>query len=235
MLEQGVVEGRKTFLNILKYLNIATSSNFGNMFRVLGASALLPFLPMLPLHLLVQNLLYDLSQTLIPFGNVDEEELRRPRAWNAEDIGRFMVLIGPVSSIFDYATFSGSDPERGSPWPRRLRPPCFRHLGRRAGPAGHGLQPDGRDPGRVSPLEPRRGDPRQGDARVDPRRAARCRDRRRSRRRRCGGQPHGHQGLPRPRSSSRSGESSSFPSRATGSRPCRGSYEATRPEQRRWI
>ena len=147
VLEEGVLEGRKVFANILKYIRMGASSNFGNMFSVLGASIFLPFVPMCPC--LIQNLLYDLSQTLIPFDNVDEEELRRPRVWNAEDIGRFMVLIGPVSSIFDYATFSGSDPERGSPWPRRLRPPCFRHLGRRAGPAGHGIQPDGRDPGRV--------------------------------------------------------------------------------------
>ncbi len=106
VLEEGVIEGRKTFGNIIKYIKMGTSSNFGNMFSVLGASALLPFLPMLPLQLLAQNLLYDLSQTGIPFDSVDQEYLARPRRWVVSDIGRFMLCIGPVSSVFDYTTYA---------------------------------------------------------------------------------------------------------------------------------
>jgi Mg2+-importing ATPase len=106
VLEEGVIEGRRTFGNIIKYIKMGTSSNFGNMFSVLGASALLPFLPMLPLQLLVQNLLYDLSQTGIPFDSVDKEYLTVPRKWTVNDIGRFMLFIGPISSVFDYATFA---------------------------------------------------------------------------------------------------------------------------------
>jgi Mg2+-importing ATPase len=105
-LEEGVIEGRRTFGNIIKYIKMGASSNFGNMFSVLGASALLPFLPMLPLQLLAQNLLYDLSQTAIPFDNVDAEYLARPRKWEVRDIGRFMLFIGPISSLFDYTTFA---------------------------------------------------------------------------------------------------------------------------------
>jgi Mg2+-importing ATPase len=105
VLEEGVLEGRRTFGNILKYIRMGTSSNFGNVFSVLGASAWLPFLPMQPLQLLVQNLLYDFSQTGIPFDDVDEEYLKKPRRWNANGIARFMLYLGPVSSIFDYATF----------------------------------------------------------------------------------------------------------------------------------
>ncbi|WP_110972362.1 magnesium-translocating P-type ATPase [Pseudomonas huaxiensis] len=105
VLEEGVVEGRKTFANMLKYIKMTASSNFGNVFSVLVASAFLPFLPMLPLHLLVQNLLYDLSQTAIPFDNVDAEQLTRPQRWQAEDIGRFMLFFGPLSSIFDILTY----------------------------------------------------------------------------------------------------------------------------------
>ena len=105
VLEEGVLEGRKTFGNIFKYIRMGTSSNFGNVFSVLGASAWLPFLPMLPLQLLVQNLLYDLSQTAIPFDNVDDDFVRLPRKWQVGSIARFMIFIGPVSSIFDYATF----------------------------------------------------------------------------------------------------------------------------------
>ncbi len=105
VLEQGVIQGRKTFGNIIKYIKIAASSNFGNVFSVLGASALLPFLPMLPIHLLIQNLLYDLSQVAIPFDNVDEAYLTKPHKWMIGDIGRFMLLIGPISSVFDYTTF----------------------------------------------------------------------------------------------------------------------------------
>ncbi|MEX1827994.1 magnesium-translocating P-type ATPase [Luteibacter sp. CQ10] len=105
VLEEGVVEGRITFGNIMKYIKMTASSNFGNVFSVLVASAFLPFLPMLPLQILVQNLLYDLSQLSIPFDRMDEEYLRKPRKWDAGDIGRFMVWIGPVSSVFDITTF----------------------------------------------------------------------------------------------------------------------------------
>ncbi len=106
VLEQGVTEGRRTFANMLKYIKMTASSNFGNVFSVLIASAFLPFLPMLPLHLLVQNLIYDVSQVAIPFDNVDEEQLSKPQNWNAGDIGRFMVFFGPISSVFDVLTFS---------------------------------------------------------------------------------------------------------------------------------
>jgi Mg2+-importing ATPase len=106
VLEQGVIEGRRTFGNIIKYIKMGTSSNFGNMFSVLGASALLPFLPMLPLQLLVNNLLYDLSQTAIPFDSVDPVYVAKPRKWRVNDIGRFMLFIGPISSIFDYTTYA---------------------------------------------------------------------------------------------------------------------------------
>ena len=106
VLEAGVIEGRRTFGNIIKYIKMGTSSNFGNMFSVLGASALLPFLPMLPLQLLINNLLYDLSQTAIPFDSVDAEYVAKPRKWSVNDIGRFMLFIGPISSIFDYTTYA---------------------------------------------------------------------------------------------------------------------------------
>ncbi len=105
VLEEGVVEGRKTFANMLKYIKMTASSNFGNVFSVLIASAFLPFLPMLPMHLLVQNLLYDISQIAIPFDNVDEELVKAPQRWNPGEIGRFMLFFGPVSSIFDILTF----------------------------------------------------------------------------------------------------------------------------------
>ena len=105
VLEDGVIEGRKTFGNIIKYTKMTASSNFGNMFSVLAASAFLPFLPMLPLHLLVQNLMYDVSQTTIPFDTMDREYLRKPRKWDASDLKRFMVFIGPISSIFDIVCF----------------------------------------------------------------------------------------------------------------------------------
>lgn len=105
VLEQGVIEGRKTFINMLKYIKMTASSNFGNVFSVLIASAFLPFLPMLPLHLLVQNLLYDFSQTAIPFDNVDEELLKQPQHWHPNEISRFMLFFGPISSIFDITTF----------------------------------------------------------------------------------------------------------------------------------
>jgi magnesium-translocating P-type ATPase len=105
VLEEGVIEGRITFGNIIKYIKMTASSNFGNMFSVLVASAFLPFLPMLPLQLLVLDLLYHTSQLSIPFDRMDEEYLRKPRRWDASDIGRFMVWIGPVSSIFDITTY----------------------------------------------------------------------------------------------------------------------------------
>ena len=106
VLEQGVIEGRRTFANMLKYIKITASSNFGNVFSVLVASAFLPFLPMLPLHLLIQNLIYDVSQVAIPFDNVDEEQITKPQRWNPTDLGRFMVFFGPLSSIFDIITFA---------------------------------------------------------------------------------------------------------------------------------
>jgi len=106
VLEQGVQEGRRTFANILKYIKMTASSNFGNVFSVLVASAFLPFLPMLPLQLLVQNLLYDISQTAIPFDNVDPELVQLPQRWRPDDIGRFMIVFGPVSSVFDICTFA---------------------------------------------------------------------------------------------------------------------------------
>ena len=106
VLEEGVIAGRATFGNIIKYIKMAASSNFGNMVSVLIASVWLPFLPMLPLQILIQNLLYDLSQTAIPFDRVDEEYLERPRKWQVGDIGRFMLCIGPISSIFDLTTFA---------------------------------------------------------------------------------------------------------------------------------
>ncbi|NOT17620.1 MAG: magnesium-translocating P-type ATPase [Sulfuriferula sp.] len=106
VLEQGVIEGRKTFINMLKYIKMTASSNFGNVFSVLIASAFLPFLPMLPLHLLVQNLLYDFSQIAIPFDNVDEELLKQPQHWQPNEISRFMLFFGPISSIFDVTTFA---------------------------------------------------------------------------------------------------------------------------------
>jgi len=105
VLEEGVIEGRRTFGNTIKYIKMTASSNFGNVFSVLAASAFLPFLPMLPIQLLTNNLLYDFSQTSIPWDDMDPEYLAVPRQWRADDIGRFMVCIGPISSIFDIATF----------------------------------------------------------------------------------------------------------------------------------
>jgi len=105
VLQDGVIEGRKTFSNMLKYIRMTASSNFGNVFSVLVASMFLPFLPMLPLHLLVQNLLYDISQIAIPFDRVDEELVAKPLRWNPPDIGRFMLFFGPISSIFDIFTY----------------------------------------------------------------------------------------------------------------------------------
>ena len=105
VLDEGVVEGRRTFCNMLKYIRMTASSNFGNVFSVLVASAFLPFLPMLPLQILVQNLLYDIGQTGIPFDNVDDALVRKPLQWHPADIGRFMLFFGPISSLFDIITF----------------------------------------------------------------------------------------------------------------------------------
>ncbi len=106
VLEEGVICGRETFGNIMKYLNMTASSNFGNIFSVLVASAFLPFLPMLAIHLLIQNLLYDISQLSLPWDKMDEEFLQKPRKWDAPNIGRFMIWIGPTSSIFDITTYA---------------------------------------------------------------------------------------------------------------------------------
>jgi Mg2+-importing ATPase len=105
VLEEGVIEGRKVFANIIKYIRMGASSNFGNMFSVLGASAFLPYLPMLPMQILTNNLLYDFSQVPIPTDNVDKEQIAKPRPWSMSEIARFIVFIGPISSIFDYTTY----------------------------------------------------------------------------------------------------------------------------------
>ena len=106
VLSDGVLEGRKIFGNIVKYIKMGASSNFGNMLSVLGASIFLPFLPMAPIQVLTNNLLYDFSQTTIPTDNVDEEYLASPRRWDIGNIFKFMVFIGPISSIYDYATYA---------------------------------------------------------------------------------------------------------------------------------
>ncbi|HWJ25299.1 MAG TPA: HAD-IC family P-type ATPase, partial [Flavisolibacter sp.] len=106
VLRKGVIYGRRTFGNIVKYIKMTASSNFGNMFSMLGASFLLPFLPMLPVQILIQNLLYDISQISIPWDVMDREFIDRPQKWEAGSIARFMFYIGPISSIFDYATFA---------------------------------------------------------------------------------------------------------------------------------
>ncbi len=105
VLEGGVIEGRKVFANIVKYIRMGASSNFGNMFSVLGASVFLRFLPMAPIQVLTNNLLYDFSQVPIPADAVDEEQVARPRPWDIGEIRRFILYIGPISSIFDYTTF----------------------------------------------------------------------------------------------------------------------------------
>lgn len=105
VLEQGIIEGRKTYANMIKYIKMTASSNFGNMFSVLAASALLPFLPMMSIHLIFLNLIYDLSCTAIPWDNVDQDYLAVPRKWDASSVGNFMLWIGPTSSIFDFTTY----------------------------------------------------------------------------------------------------------------------------------
>jgi len=105
VLEEGVIEGRKVFANILKYVRMGASSNFGNMFSVLGASIFVPFLPMAPIQILANNLLYDISQTAIPTDDVDPEQVEKPRPWDMNLLTRYIIFIGPCSSIFDYTTF----------------------------------------------------------------------------------------------------------------------------------
>ena len=105
VLKDGVTEGRKIFGNVVKYIQMAASSNFGNMFSVVGGSIFLPFLPMLPIQILINNLLYDTSQTAIPTDKIDEEYLMKPRQWQISNIRRFILYIGPVSSLFDYTTY----------------------------------------------------------------------------------------------------------------------------------
>jgi len=106
VLEDGIIEGRRVFANIVKYIRMGASSNFGNMFSVVGASYLFPFLPMMPIQILLNNLLYDFSQTAIPTDNVDKEIVEKPLKWHIGNIKKFMVFIGPISSIFDYATYT---------------------------------------------------------------------------------------------------------------------------------
>jgi Mg2+-importing ATPase len=105
VLEEGVLEGRKVYANILKYVRMGASSNFGNMFSVLGASAFVPFLPMAPKQILTNNLLYDFSQVPIPADNVDPEQIAKPRPWHMGEIAKFILFIGPCSSVFDYTTY----------------------------------------------------------------------------------------------------------------------------------
>ena len=121
VLQEGVVEGRKVFANILKYVRMGASSNFGNMFSVLGASAFVPYLPMAPIQILTNNLLYDFSQAPIPADDVDPEQIAKPRPWHMGDLARFILFVGPCSSIFDYTTylmmlyvFNGWDPANAS-------------------------------------------------------------------------------------------------------------------------
>ena len=106
VLKNGVIEGRKIYANIIKYIKMTASSNFGNMFSVLVASAFLPFLPMLPIQILLLNLIYDISCVAMPWDNVDKEYLAAPRKWDASSIGKFMVWIGPTSSVFDITTYA---------------------------------------------------------------------------------------------------------------------------------
>ena len=105
VLDEGVLEGRKVFSNIMKYVRMGASSNFGNMFSVLGASVFVPFLPMLPIQILANNMLYDIGQTAIPTDSVDPEQIEAPRAWDLKALTRFIVFIGPCSSVFDYTTY----------------------------------------------------------------------------------------------------------------------------------
>lgn len=105
VLQSGVIEGRRTFGNIMKYIMMGTSSNFGNMFSMAGGSLFLPFLPMLPTQILLNNMLYDISEIPIPMDHVDEEYLMRPRQWDINFVRKFMLIVGPISSLFDFLTF----------------------------------------------------------------------------------------------------------------------------------
>src|SRR5207245_8036667 len=105
VLEDGILEGRRVFGNITKYIRMGASSNVGNMCSVVGGSYFLPFLPMAPIQVLVNNLLYDFSQVGIPTDRIDDEYLQKPRKWNIASIKKFMIWIGPMSSIFDYSTY----------------------------------------------------------------------------------------------------------------------------------
>lgn len=105
VLEEGIKEGRKTYANMIKYIKMTASSNFGNVFSVLAASTLLPFLPMMSIHLILLNLIYDLSCNAIPWDNVDEDFIKKPRKWDASSVGSFMLWLGPTSSIFDFTTY----------------------------------------------------------------------------------------------------------------------------------
>ena len=106
VLEEGVITGRKTFTNILKYLKMATSGNFGNMLSIIIASLFLPFLPMLPIHILIQNLLNDFAQMGMPFDNVDREYLQNPKKWNTDGLKRFMFAFGIISTVLDIICFA---------------------------------------------------------------------------------------------------------------------------------
>ena len=105
VLEQGILLGRRVFANIIKYIKMGASSNYGNMFSVVGASAILPFIPMHPIQIVTNNFLYDLSQSTTPTDHVDEELIKKPRKWDIADIKNFMLIVGPTSSVFDYITF----------------------------------------------------------------------------------------------------------------------------------
>jgi Mg2+-importing ATPase len=105
VLHQGILEGRRTFGNVMKYIMMATSSNFGNMFSMAAATLVLPFLPMLPLQILLNNLLYDVSEISLPLDDVDAEDLAAPKRWDMAFIRNFMLTIGPISSLFDFLTF----------------------------------------------------------------------------------------------------------------------------------
>jgi Mg2+-importing ATPase len=105
VLHAGIKEGRRTFGNVMKYIMMATSSNFGNMFSMAAATLFLPFLPMLPLQILLNNLLYDVSEISLPLDHVDDEDLARPARWDMAFIRNFMLAIGPISSLFDFLTF----------------------------------------------------------------------------------------------------------------------------------
>ena len=106
VLEEGVINGRKTFTNVLKYIKMATSGNFGNMLSIIVASIFLPFLPLLPIHILIQNLLCDFAQIGMPFDNVDKEYIRKPKKWNTDDIKKFMFVFGSISTVLDLLCFA---------------------------------------------------------------------------------------------------------------------------------